>query len=50
MKKYIAFLLCLIIILSSVSCNDQNISDKDDHQTNNDITGETTHDTSSPKM
>ena len=44
MKKYIAFLLCLIMILSLFSCNGNNINEKENDHTNNDTTDEITSD------
>ena len=44
MKKYIAFLLCLIMILSLLSCNGNNINEKENDHTNNDTTDEITSD------
>ncbi len=44
MKKYIAFLLCLVTILSLFSCNGNNINEKENDHTNNDTTDEITSD------
>lgn len=41
MKKYIAFLLFLIMILSLVSCNSNNINEKENNHTNSNTTSET---------
>ena len=47
MKKYIAFLLCLVTILSLFSCNGNNINEKENDHTNNDTTDEITSDNTS---
>lgn len=44
MKKYIAFLLCLVTIISMFSCSSNNINEKENDHTNNDTTDEITSD------
>ena len=44
MKKYIAFLLCLVTIISMFSCSSNNINEKENDHTNNNTTDEITSD------
>ena len=41
MKKYIAFLLCLIMMISLVSCNRNNINEKENNHSTSNTTSET---------
>ena len=44
MKKIVAILMCLIMVLSLFSCNNRNINDNENNPTNSNINSETSPD------